>query len=194
MISRAVVTYSLLALVSCQKAPSADTPPRSSAAGVNAANSGAPPAPAGPLAEGSDLPEVSAVQQDGSTVRLRDFKGSPIVVYFYPKDDTTGCTIEAKEIRDLYADLKATSAVVIGVSSDDRDSHVAFTNKYQLPFVLLDDSSHAIAAAFGVPLNSGRTARMTFVFDRGGKLRKVFPKVTPTGHAAEILGVVKGLG
>jgi peroxiredoxin Q/BCP len=127
-------------------------------------------------------------------VRLRDLKGKPLVVYFYPKDDTTGCTIEAKEIRDLYTDLKATSATVIGVSSDDRASHVAFTSKYQLPFILLDDSAHAIANAFGVPLSSGHAQRVTFVFDASGKLRKVFPKVNPNGHAAEILGALKGLG
>jgi len=128
MISRAVVTYSLFALVSCQKAPTVDTPARSSAAAVNTSAPLAPPSR--PLAESSDLPDVGAIQQDGSTVRLRDFKGSPIVVYFYPKDDTTGCTIEAKEIRDLYGDLKSIFAVVLGVFSDDRDSHVAFISKY----------------------------------------------------------------
>ncbi|HEY2406333.1 MAG TPA: peroxiredoxin [Polyangiaceae bacterium] len=189
MISRLVVGCSLLLLAACQKASTPDAAGHSSAA--PAASAAAEPAL---LAEGAQLPDVSAVEQDGSVVRLRDFLGKPVVVYFYPKDDTTGCTIEAKGIRDLYTDLKATSAVVIGVSSDDRDSHVAFTSKYQLPFVLLDDSAHKVENAFGVPLSAGHAQRVTFVFDGAGKLRKVFPHVNPTGHAAEILNTLKALG
>ena len=139
------------------------------------------------------MPDVSAVAQDGKSVRLRELKGKPVVVYFYPKDDTPGCTIEAKEIRDLYKELES-RAVVLGVSSDNQASHQAFASKYELPFLLLDDSSHALAKAFGVPLSSGYARRVTFVLDGSGKVRQVFPEVNPRGHGAEVLEALKSLG
>lgn len=166
----------------------------------------APAAPAAPTASvlssdsaptllpvGSEMPDVSALAQDGKPVRLRDLKGRPIVVYFYPKDDTTGCTIEAKGIRDQYKELQA-RAIVLGVSTDTQDSHKAFADKYALPFKLLDDSSHAFATAFGVPVSSGHAKRVTFVIDKDGKVSKVFPNVNPDGHAAELLEALKNLG
>ncbi len=145
------------------------------------------------LAVGADMPDVSAPAQDGKVVNLRALKGKPVIVYFYPKDDTTGCTIEAKGIRDQYSELKS-RAVVLGVSEDSADSHQAFANKYDLPFQLLDDTSHALATAFGVPLTSGHAKRVTFVFDAAGKVRKVFPDVNPNGHADELLSALKTLG
>jgi peroxiredoxin Q/BCP len=145
------------------------------------------------LAVGADVPDVSAVAQDGKTVKLRELKGKPVVVYFYPKDDTPGCTIEAKGIRDQYAELNS-RAVVLGVSTDTSESHKAFADKYNLPFRLLDDSSHALVTAFGVPVSSGHAKRVTFVIDAAGKVRKVFPNVNPDGHAAELLEVLKSLG
>lgn len=161
--------------------------------------SSAAPAPAGSapfaslLAVGSEVPDVSALAQDGKTVRLRDLKGKPLIVYFYPKDDTPGCTIEAKGIRDQYEKLKE-RAVVFGVSSDTQDSHQAFAEKYSLPFQLLVDSSHTLATAFGVPLSSGHAKRVTFVIDKTGKVSRVFPNVNPDGHAAELLEALKELG
>jgi peroxiredoxin Q/BCP len=145
------------------------------------------------LAVGAQVPDVSAPAQDGKLVNLRALKGKPIIVYFYPKDDTTGCTIEAKGIRDQYAEL-GSRAVVLGVSEDSLDSHKAFASKYDLPFSLLDDSSHALATAFGVPLTSGHAKRVTFVIDASGKVSKVFPNVDPSGHAAELLEALKALG
>lgn len=139
------------------------------------------------------MPDVSAPAQDGKVVRLRELKGKPVIVYFYPKDDTTGCTIEAKGIRDQYAELKS-RAVVLGVSEDSADSHQAFASKYSLPFPLLDDTNHSLATAFGVPLNAGHAKRVTFVFDASGKVRKVFPDVNPNGHADELLSALKTLG
>jgi len=136
---------------------------------------------------------VSAPAQDGKVVNLRALKGKPIVVYFYPKDDTTGCTIEAKGIRDQYAELSR-RAVVLGVSEDSIDSHKAFASKYELPFQLLDDTNHALASAFGVLLPSGRAKRVTFVIDASGKVSKVFPNVNPDGHAAELIEALKTLG
>jgi len=145
------------------------------------------------LAVGADVPDVSAVAQDGKTVKLRALKGKPVIVYFYPKDDTTGCTIEAKGIRDQYSSLNSL-AVVLGVSTDTSESHKAFADKYNLPFQLLDDSSHALVTAFGVPVSSGHAKRVTFVIDAAGKVRKVFPNVNPDGHAAELLDALKSLG
>jgi peroxiredoxin Q/BCP len=145
------------------------------------------------LAVGSEVPDVSGVAQDGKTVKLRALKGKPIVVYFYPKDDTTGCTIEAKGIRDQYKELKH-HAVVLGVSTDTQDSHKAFADKYSLPFKLLDDSSHSLVTAFGVPVSSGHAKRVTFIIDKDGKVAKVFPNVNPDGHAAELLDALKALG
>ncbi|MEO7036456.1 MAG: peroxiredoxin [Polyangiaceae bacterium] len=145
------------------------------------------------LAEGADVPDVSALAQDGKTVKLRALKGKPVVVYFYPKDDTPGCTIEAKGIRDQYAELNKL-AVVLGVSTDTSESHKAFADKFNLPFELLDDSSHALVTAFGVPVNSGHAKRVTFVIDGAGKVRKVFRNVNPDGHAAELIEALKALG
>jgi peroxiredoxin Q/BCP len=144
------------------------------------------------LAVGSQVPDVSAVEQGGKTIKLRELKGKPLIVYFYPKDDTTGCTIEAKGIRDQYKELKE-RAVVLGVSSDTQDSHKAFADKYSLPFPLLVDTSHAVAEAFGVPLNGGHAKRVTFVIDKDGKVAKVFPNVNPDGHATELLDALKTL-
>jgi len=148
--------------------------------------------PSSLLAVGAEVPDVSAPAQDGKLVNLRALKGKPLIVYFYPKDDTTGCTIEAKGIRDQYAELSR-RAVVLGVSEDSLDSHKAFATKYDLPFQLLEDTNHSLASAFGVPLSSGHAKRVTFVIDASGKVSKVFPNVNPDGHAAELLETVKAL-
>ncbi|HKO50559.1 MAG TPA: peroxiredoxin [Polyangiaceae bacterium] len=145
------------------------------------------------LAVGAEVPDLAAPAQDGTIVHLRALKGKPIVIYFYPKDDTPGCTIEAKGIRDQYAELNRL-AVVLGVSGDSLDSHKAFAEKYQLPFLLLDDTSHALASAFGVPLSGGHAKRVTFVIDAAGKVRKVFPNVNPDGHASELIEALEALG
>lgn len=146
------------------------------------------------LAIGATLPPVSGVAQNGERVALTELHGKPVVVYFYPKDDTPGCTVEAQEIRDLWKDIQATSAVVVGVSTDDAESHKAFADKHALPFLLLPDPDQTIARAFGVPLRNGRASRVSFVFDRQGKLAKVFPEVNPRGHGAELLATLKSLG
>lgn len=145
------------------------------------------------LSLGSKVPEVSGTAQNGETVALRSMVGKPLVVYFYPKDETAGCTLEAEEIRDLWTEIQTTSAVVVGVSTDDADSHKAFADKHALPFFLLPDPTQEIARAFGVALKDGRAARVSFVFDDSGKLVRVFPKVNPRGHAAELLATLKSL-
>lgn len=177
-----------ISLSSCNKAEEPTATPAPSAAQP------APESPAALLAVGSPLPDVSAAAHNGEQVRLSELKGKPVVVYFYPKDDTKGCTIEAEEIRDLYADIQKTGAVVLGVSTDGNDSHKAFAEKYQLPFLLLPDEDQKIARAFGVPLKNGRASRVSFVFGRDGKLAKVFPDVTPKGHGAELLEAIRASG
>ncbi|HWA73455.1 MAG TPA: peroxiredoxin [Polyangiaceae bacterium] len=146
------------------------------------------------LTLGMPLPDVSGTAQTGELVKLSDLKGKPVVVYFYPKDDTPGCTVEAQEIRDAWQDIQKTQALVVGVSSDDDASHRAFAEKHALPFLLLPDPDHHIARAFGVALNEkGRTVRTSFVFGRDGRLVKVFPAVTPKGHGRELLETLQAL-
>jgi thioredoxin-dependent peroxiredoxin len=151
------------------------------------------PAPA-LLAVGAPVPAIESLAHNGQKVNLAELKGRPVVVYFYPKDDTPGCTIEAEEIRDDWADLSKANAVVLGVSTQDNASHRAFASKYGLPFMLLPDSDEAIAKAFGVPVKNGYTKRVTFVIDKQGKIAKVFPNVNPKGHSDEILEALRSLG
>ena len=140
------------------------------------------------------MPDIAATAQDGTVVHLRELGGKPLIVYFYPKDDTPGCTVEAKGIRDQYAELNS-RARVFGVSADSASSHKAFAEKYALPFLLLEDTNHVLSAAFHVPLNAaGRAKRVTFVIDGKGKVRSVFADVNPEGHAVQLIEALKSLG
>jgi thioredoxin-dependent peroxiredoxin len=143
-----------------------------------------------PLAAGALAPDVTFELHTGEKLALSSLRGKPVVVYFYPKDDTPGCTIEAQEIRDLYAQLKQTGAVVIGVSTDALDSHRAFAEKHALPFLLASDEAGDVAKAFGVPLKNGRVTRVSFVIGADGRIKRSFPAVTPKGHAAELLTAI----
>lgn len=142
------------------------------------------------LSAGAPAPNVTFQVHNGGPISLESLRGKPVVVYFYPKDDTPGCTIEAQEIRDLYEELKKTGAVVIGVSTDAADSHKAFAEKHALPFLLASDESGELAKAFGVPLKNGRATRVSFVIGADGKVKRTFPQVTPKGHAAELLSAI----
>jgi peroxiredoxin Q/BCP len=142
-----------------------------------------------PLAVGSSVPDLTLSAHTGETLALAKL-GKPAVVYFYPKDDTPGCTVEAQEIRDLYQEIRSTGAVVIGVSADGKASHQAFAEKYALPFLLVPDEDHAVATAFGVPIANGKASRVSFVIDAKGRVTRVFPKVTPKGHGAELLAAL----
>lgn len=146
-------------------------------------------------------PEFEARDGSGATVRLRDLRGRPVVLYFYPKDDTPGCTKEACGFRDEYAALQATGAALLGVSPDDEESHRRFAAKFDLPFQLLADPGAAIAAAYGVWKEKnmyGRTymgvERTTFILDGAGVIRTIFPKVKVEGHVAEVLTALKAVG
>ena len=140
--------------------------------------------------EGQPAPAFRAKGDDGREYSLEGLKGKYVVLYFYPKDDTPGCTVEAKGFRDDAAAFEAKGAVVLGVSLDDAESHQAFRRKYDLNFPLLLDGEQ-IAAAYGVPVRFGYAARQTFVIGRDGRLLKVFRSVKPEGHSKEILALLK---
>jgi peroxiredoxin Q/BCP len=178
-----VVGLTILVLVQgCSKASS------STSASADAPSAAAPSAL---LGAGDQAPDVTFTLGNGEQVKLASLRGKPVVVYFYPKDDTPGCTVEAQEIRDLYDQLQGTGASVIGVSTDAAESHRAFAEKHALPFGLASDESGALAKAFGVPLKNGRATRVSFVVGADGRIKRVFPQVTPKGHAAELLGALK---
>lgn len=165
----------------CSRSPTTEPAP---------APSSAAPTTATPLAAGTLAPNVTFQVHSGEPVKLESLRTKPVVVYFYPKDDTPGCTVEAQEIRDLFEELKKTGAVVIGVSTDATDSHRAFAEKHALPFLLASDPEGEIAKAFGVPLKNGRAARVSFVIGADGRIKRTFPNVTPRGHAAELLTAI----
>ena len=152
------------------------------------------------LTAGRKAPAFRLPADDGTTVSLRDLEGKPVVLYFYPKDDTSGCTTEACEFRDSWAAVRRRGAVVLGVSPDGVASHQKFKAKYQLPFPLLADTDHAVAEAYGAwgeKSMYGRKyfgiLRTTVLIDRDGKVARVFEKVKPKGHAAEVLAALEEL-
>jgi peroxiredoxin Q/BCP len=144
--------------------------------------------------EGTLAPNFTAKDANGETVRLKDLRGQKVVLYFYPQDDTPGCTKEACSFRDAFADYKKRDIKILGVSVDSEASHKKFTAKYKLPFTLLADPDHSIADAYGVYGEKkfmGRTymgvKRITFLIDEKGRIKKVFEKVKPDEHAREVL-------
>lgn len=143
----------------------------------------------GPLKAGQLLPNMAIRTQLGK-VNLRK-PGGPLVIYFYPKDDTPGCTTEAKGFRNAWKDLTDLGVRVIGVSSDSRKSHQEFQKKYQLPFDLAADGDYQVAEAFGVPTRFGFFARITFVADENGRIIKTYPDVDPDQHAKEIVELLR---
>ena len=152
------------------------------------------------LTTGSKAPAFSLPADDGTTVSLKSLAGRVVVLYFYPKDDTPGCTVEACEFRDSWAEVRKTGAVILGVSPDPVTSHVKFKKKFNLPFPLLADVDHAVAEAYGAwgeKSMYGRKykgiLRTTFVIDGAGRVAKVFEKVKPKGHGAEVLEEVAEL-
>jgi peroxiredoxin Q/BCP len=150
------------------------------------------------LKVGDKAPAFSLPSDSGKVVALKDFKGKKVVLYFYPKDDTSGCTVEACEFRDHWGAVQRAGAVVLGVSPDGVASHGKFKAKHALPFPLLVDEDHAVAEAYGAwgeKSMYGRKymgiLRSTFLIDEQGRIMHVFQKVKPKGHAAEVLEALK---
>jgi len=146
------------------------------------------------LKEGTTAPAFKTTDENGDKVSLKDLRGQKIVLYFYPKDDTPGCTKEACSFRDGFAPFKKQGIRVLGVSPDSEASHKKFITKYKLPFTLLADTDRSIAEAYGVwgeKKFMGRTYmgvhRTTFLIDEKGKIKKIFDKVKPEDHAREVL-------
>jgi peroxiredoxin Q/BCP len=141
------------------------------------------------LTIGSPAPAFSAKNQDGKTISLSDFAGKPVLLYFYPKDDTPGCTKEACEFRDKYAEFKKRGAVVLGVSAQDEKSHKEFSKKNHLTFDLLADNNGAIAKSYGIGKYPviGLYNRQSVLIDRGGHVFKFYEKVNADTHAQEVL-------
>jgi peroxiredoxin Q/BCP len=151
--------------------------------------------PAGAAAPDFQLPDAT-----GREHRLSDYRGRWVVLYFYPADDTPGCTTEACQFRDLHAEMVAAGAVVLGVSPDDPASHARFRDKYGLPFPLLADVEHRVAEQYGawqLKTSYGRSqmgvVRSTFLIDPEGRIARVWPKVKADGHAAEVLAALDAL-
>ena len=146
------------------------------------------------LKTGSKAPDFKLKNSKGNTVSLSNFKGKQIAVYFYPKDDTPGCTIEAKEFTELLPKFKNKNAVVIGISKDSIESHDKFICKYNLKLTLLSDPEHKVIEAYGAwqqKKNYGKRymgiVRITYLIDESGKVKKVWEKVKAMGHAKEVL-------
>ncbi len=151
----------------------------------------------GKLTVGSKAPDFSLTTGDGKTISLKDFRGKKVVLYFYPKDDTSGCTKEACSFRDNITSVAKKDAVIIGISTDSPESHKKFSEKYGLPFALASDAGKEVVRAYGVWKKKtlyGRsymgTERTTFVIDEKGVIRSIFEKVKVDGHTEEVLAAL----
>ena len=149
------------------------------------------------LKEGDIAPKFTAKNQNGDTISLSDFAGKDVILYFYPKDDTPGCTAEACDFRDNYQSLQKQGFNVIGVSTDDEASHKKFVNKYQLPFTLISDTDKSIVEAYGVWVEKNMygkkymgTARKTFLIDKEGKINKIIDKVDTKESYKQVLDLL----
>jgi thioredoxin-dependent peroxiredoxin len=147
--------------------------------------------------EGKPAPDFELRSDSGESVKLSDLRGKQVVLYFYPKDDTPGCTTQACGIRDAYGEFEREGAVVLGVSPDDERSHVKFKEKFNLPFTLLADADHGVADRYGVWVEKkfmGKTYmgvdRSTFVIDADGTVKRVLRKVKPDSHADDVLAAL----
>ncbi len=153
------------------------------------------------LEPGDRAPGFALESDSGERVTLNRFRGRTVVLYFYPKDDTSGCTTEACEFRDHWKAVQEAGAVVLGVSPDSVASHRKFKAKHRLPFPLLSDPDHRVAEAYGAwgeKTLYGRKyqgiLRTTFLIDRDGRIARIFPRVKPKGHASEVLAALRELG
>ncbi len=149
---------------------------------------------------GAAAPDFTVLTDDGSPLTLSSLRGKPVVLYFYPKDDTSGCTVEACEFRDMFPRFDSSKAVILGVSPDNVKSHVKFKAKFELPFTLLADTEKVIAMAYDVWKEKSMYGkkymgieRTTFVIDAKGNIAQIFSKVKPAGHAAEVMHALQAL-
>jgi thioredoxin-dependent peroxiredoxin len=191
-----------VAIFGCSKDAPPTAPSNTSAsatATATASSTGATPATASatgaaPAAEeiavGKPAPDFTAKSHDGKDLKISALKGKPVVLYFYPRDETPGCTKEACSFRDAWKDLAKTNVVLVGISTDNAESHKAFAKHHELPFHLVSDESGAIAKSYGVPNRGGYLARHTIVIGGDGTVKKIYREVDVSKHAAEVLADV----
>lgn len=146
-----------------------------------------------PLEKGTKAPDFESVDQNGEKIRLSDFDGKVRVVYFYPRDNTPGCTKEACNFRDNYEEYEKKGIKVFGISVDSQKAHKNFSDKYELNFSLVVDNSKEISENYGV-LGTSSAKRITYIIDKDGTVAHVYPKVNPQEHAAEVLQKIEDLG
>lgn len=145
----------------------------------------------GEVTEGKPAPRVKAKAHDGTEIDLAALEGKPVVLYFYPKDETPGCTKEACAFRDAWSELAKANVVLVGISTDSLDSHKQFAERHKLPFHLISDADGSIAKAYGVPNTAGFLGRQTFVIGADGNVKKIYRNVDVAKHASEVLSDVK---
>lgn len=145
------------------------------------------------LQVGDKIPFFTSIDGEGNSFEVRDYIGKPLVIYFYPKDDTPGCTIQACTFRDKYEDFKALGAEVIGISSDSLSSHKKFASRYKLPFILLSDTNKKIRTAFGVPNDflGLLPGRATYVIDKNGVVQFIFDSTSAKIHIQKAIQFIK---
>ena len=179
-----LVLASLFALAGCSKAPSATT---TSTPNGSAPENAATTTPRnGHAVVGQPPPDFTAKDQDGKDLHLAALKGRPVVVYFYPKDETPGCTKEACAFRDAWTSLSQKGVVLVGISGDTDESHRAFITNHALPFTLVSDPDGKLAELFDVPFHLGFAGRQTFVIGADGNVKKIYRTVDVATHAKEV--------
>jgi peroxiredoxin Q/BCP len=143
--------------------------------------------------EGKPAPDFELQSDSGETIKLSELRGKPVVLYFYPKDDTPGCTRQASGIRDAWGQFERAGAEIFGISADDQASHERFKSKYELPFTLLADPEHKLGEPYGVA-QEGKSSyeRSTFVIDADGIVTRIMRRVDPDRHADEVLAALAG--
>ncbi len=190
--SRLLQVATLVFGAACTAPPTTPSPTTTAASTASVAPSGTDPAaPAPDALVGKPAPDFTTTAQDGTPVHVAALKGKRVVLYFYPKDETAGCTKEACSFRDAWQDLSKTGAVLVGVSADTTDSHKAFVAHYQLPFLLVSDPDGKIGSSYGVPF-AGHHQRQTVVIGADGNVLKVYRKVDVAVHAAQVLADLTG--
>lgn len=192
----ALVLGLVVLTAACKNDPPAQSATPSASTATTATAAASPgEAPAAPgeavgVEIGRAAPAVRATAHDGKAIDLAALKGKHVVLYFYPMDETPGCTKEACAFRDAWKDLEKAGVVLVGISSDDDASHKKFAEHHKLPFHLVSDPDGKIANAYGVPAAGGKLSRQSFVIGPDGKIKKIYRSVDVTRHAAEILGDV----
>ncbi len=180
----ATLSLSLGLTLGCSKDPPRQDPVASAGSASAATTT---PAATGEVTVGKPPPDFTTKDHLGADLKLSALKGTPVVVYFYPKDETPGCTTEAKDFRDSWKDLEKKGVTVIGISTDSADSHKAFATHHGLPFHLVSDEKGDIAKSFGVPNRLGFLGRQTFVIGADGNVKKIYRDVDVSKHASEVL-------